>query len=76
MVLVRRGYEAFNAGDQSTLWKLLSPDVARHVPVASQLASEYKGIDSVLADYGKFAELTAGSLRAHLVDVFGDGRGT
>lgn len=75
MRLVRRGYEAFNTGDQATLRELLSPDVAQHVPGSSQLAGEYKGIDSVLAYYGKLAELTAGTLRADLVDVFGDGQG-
>jgi ketosteroid isomerase-like protein len=75
MALVRRGYEAFNTGDMAALRQLLSADVAQHVPGSSQIAGEYKGIDSVLGYYGKLAELTGGTFRADLVDLFGDGKG-
>jgi ketosteroid isomerase-like protein len=75
MMLVRRGYEAFNTGDITTLQEILSHDVAQHVPGKSQIAGEYKGIDAVLAYYGKLGELTDGTFRADLIDVFGDGRG-
>jgi ketosteroid isomerase-like protein len=75
MTLVRRGYDAFNAGDLATLREILSHDVAQHVPGTSQLAGEYKGIDAVLGYYGKLAELTGGTFRADLIDVFGDAQG-
>jgi ketosteroid isomerase-like protein len=75
MTLVRRGFEAFNSGDMATLREILSHDVAQHVPGASQLAGAYKGIDSVLSYYGKLADLTDGTFRAQLIDVFGDGQG-
>lgn len=73
--LVRKGYNAFNTGDIPTLTTLLSHDVIQHVPGESALSGDYKGIDSVLAYYGKLAEETNGTFRAHLVDVHGDGHG-
>ena len=75
MTLVRRGYQAFNTGDMATLRDLLSPDVAQHVPGSSLISGEYKGIDAVLGYYGKLAELSGGTFRADLIDVFGDGKG-
>jgi ketosteroid isomerase-like protein len=75
MTLVRRGYEAFNAGDMATLREIMSHDVVHHVPGHSQLAGAYKGIDAVLGYYGKLAELTDGNFRADLINVFGDGQG-
>ena len=73
--LVRKGYHAFNTGDLATLTNLMSHDVIQHVPGSSPLAGDYKGLDSVLSYYGKLAETTDGSFRAHLVDVHGDGHG-
>jgi len=73
--LVRRGYQAFNTGDVATLKGLFSHDVIQHVPGESPLAGDYKGADAVLSYYGKLAELTDGTFRAHLVDVHGDGHG-
>jgi ketosteroid isomerase-like protein len=75
MTLVRRGYEAFNSGDADTLRTILAHDVRQHVPGTSQVAGEYKGIDGVLAYYGKLAEMTGGHFRADLIDVLGDGHG-
>ncbi|MCW2523747.1 MAG: hypothetical protein JWO63_2082 [Frankiales bacterium] len=75
MTLVRRGYDAFNRGDADTLRTILTHDVGQHVPGNSQIAGEYKGIDAVLAYYGKLAELTDGQFRVDLIDVLGDGHG-
>ena len=73
MAVVRRGYAAFNSGDMTTLRELFSHDVAQHVPGKSQLAGAYKGVEAVLAYYGKLAELTGGHFRADLIDVHSDG---
>ena len=73
--LVRKGYQAFNTGDVATLMGLFSHDVIQHVPGEGPLAGDYKGADAVLGYYGKLAELTDGTFRAHLVDVHGDGHG-
>ncbi|MDQ1685426.1 MAG: hypothetical protein QOC82_2163 [Frankiaceae bacterium] len=72
---VRRGYAAFNSGDVATLSSLLAKDVVHRVPGASALAGDHKGIDAVLSMYGQLAELTDGTVQAHLVDVHSDGHG-
>jgi ketosteroid isomerase-like protein len=73
--LVRKGYEAFNAGDVETLVTLFSHDVLQHVPGASVIAGDYKGIEAVLGYYGKLGELTDGTFRADLIETHGDGHG-
>jgi ketosteroid isomerase-like protein len=73
--LVRRGYEAFNTGDMVTLTTLMAKDVVQRVPGTSVVAGDHKGIESVLAMYGQLAELTDGTVRAHLTDVHSDGHG-
>lgn len=75
MAMVRRGYGAFNSGDVDTLRSLMSRDVVQHVPGSSELAGAYKGIDSVLAYYGKLGELTGGTFRADLIETHGDRQG-
>jgi ketosteroid isomerase-like protein len=73
--LVRKGYNAFNAGDIATLTTLFSHDVIQHVPGDSPVAGDYKGVEAVLTYYGKLAALSDGTFRAHLVEVHGDGHG-
>ena len=75
MASVKRGYTAFNAGDTDTLRGLFTRDVVQHVPGNGPLAGTYKGVDAVLGYYARLGELTAGSFRANLVEVHGDGQG-
>ncbi|MDQ1720733.1 MAG: hypothetical protein QOI26_467 [Pseudonocardiales bacterium] len=75
MALVRRGYAAFNSQDVDTLRSIFAADVVQHVPGHGPLAGTYKGADAVLGYYGKLAEMTDGTFRAHLIDVHGDGLG-
>lgn len=75
MQLVRRGYDAFNSGDVATLMELFAADVVQHVPGDGPMAGTYKGPEAVLGYYGRIAEMTGGTFRAHLVDVHGDGLG-
>jgi ketosteroid isomerase-like protein len=71
--LVRKGFNAFNTGDLTTLAAMFSKDVTQHVPGQGRFAGSHKGIDSVLDYYRQLAELTDGTVRAHLVDVHADG---
>jgi ketosteroid isomerase-like protein len=75
MTMVRRGFDAFNTGDMDALRTLMAHDVVQHVPGTSQVAGVYKGIDAVLGLYAKLFELTEGTLRCDLIDVFGDNQG-
>ena len=68
-VLVRRGYDALNAGDVATLLELLDEDIVEHQPGTNLLSGEYKGRDAVLGFYGRLAQETGGTFRAELERV-------
>jgi hypothetical protein len=71
--VVRRGYQAFSAGDMDTLRALMTPDVVQSVPGNNQTSGEHKGIDEVLGLYGRLFELSGGSLSVVLKTVTADG---
>jgi ketosteroid isomerase-like protein len=73
--LVRRGYDAFSAGDMDAMTELLTTDVAYHVPGSHPLAGHYKGREAVLQQYGRLAKETRGTMRVELEHLFADGRG-
>ena len=61
--VVRRGYEAFNAGDIKTLTELCHEEASWHTPGRSPMAGERRGRDAVLAHFGRYADGTAGTFR-------------
>jgi ketosteroid isomerase-like protein len=67
--LIRRGYEAFGAGDMETLSSLMADDVVHVVPGNSRLAGEHKGHEETLALYGQIFALSGGTYRADLQSV-------
>lgn len=71
--LVKKGYQAFSAGDMDTLRQIMTPDVVHTVPGTSQIAGEYKGIDNVLSHYGQLFELSGGTLTVDLKSVKAEG---
>jgi ketosteroid isomerase-like protein len=75
VLLVRRGYQAFNSADLATLSELIATDAMTHVPGHGALSGDYKGRDAILGYYGQLAEMTDGTFRADLIDAHGDGHG-
>ncbi|WP_282694670.1 nuclear transport factor 2 family protein [Streptomyces sp. CC208A] len=73
--LVRRGYEAFIAGDMDTVASLLTSDCTHHVPGESQMSGHFKGRDNVLAMYAQLFDKTNGTFRVELKGIYPDGRG-
>jgi ketosteroid isomerase-like protein len=67
--LLRRGYEAFAAGDMATLNELLSDDIVWHVPGKSPIAGDYKGKDQVFGFFGKIVEMTGGNFKNEIHDL-------
>src|ERR1700704_3268289 len=62
--LVRQGYKAFGEGDMDTLRSLFAPDAVHSATGNSPLAGDYKGVDDILAYYGKLFELSGGTFAA------------
>ena len=68
--IVRRGYEAFNAGDGPTLIELLHEDVVFYQPGSSPVSGEHRGRDDVLRYFGELGARSGGTFRAEIEKLF------
>jgi ketosteroid isomerase-like protein len=66
---IRRGYKAFGEGDMETFRSIYVPDVVQRQPGHNQTSGEYKGVDDVLAFYGRLFELSGGTISLDLKSV-------
>jgi ketosteroid isomerase-like protein len=69
--VVRRGYEAFNAGDLETLRDLFAEDAVWHAAGNGPLSGTKQGRDAVMAYFGELGARTQGSFQATVQDVVG-----
>ena len=69
VAIMRRAYEAFNAGDVETLTELFDESAVWHLPGRSSLANDYQGREATLAYFGRIGQETAGTFRAELEDL-------
>jgi uncharacterized protein len=70
--VVRRGYEAFAAGDVAAMTELLADDVVWHTPGRSSISGDQTGRDAVLQFFGKLAEDTGGTFKLDVHDIVGN----
>jgi len=68
--LIRTGYEAFSRGDIPTVLTLLAEDILWHVPGRGPLSRDYRGHAEVLAFFGRFMEMSNGTFRVRVEEVF------
>jgi uncharacterized protein len=73
--LVRRGYEAFNAGDMETLTELFDESASWHTPGQSPIAGDHEGRDAAFAQFGRYGGETGGTFQAELRHVLADDDG-
>jgi ketosteroid isomerase-like protein len=73
--LVRRGYEAFNAGDMETLKELFDESASWHTPGQSPIAGDHEGRDAAFAQFGRYGGETGGTFQAELRHVLADDDG-
>ena len=71
--VVRRAFEAFQAGDTAALMKAFAPDVHYRVPAAGKFTGDYRGVSAVMEFFGQVAHESEGSFRAALVDLAASG---
>ena len=76
VTLVKRGYEAFNSADVSTLTEIIADDAVQTMVGDNLVSGEFKGRDNILGMYGKLAELTDGTYKVEIEQTFTDGNGT
>jgi ketosteroid isomerase-like protein len=64
IALVRRGFEAFAAGDLQTLADLFDADARWHVVPLGLFAGDYRGRDQILGWFGQLQQETKGTFRS------------
>jgi ketosteroid isomerase-like protein len=69
--LLRRGYEAFIAGDMATLTELFAEDAVWHLPGNGALSGIKRGRDAVFGYFGELVGRSGGTLKITLHDVIG-----
>ncbi len=69
--LVRRGYEAFNAGDLPRLSEMFAEDAVWHVAGSGVLSGTKQGRDAILAYFGELGARTQGNFQANVEDIVG-----
>ena len=73
--IVKRGYEAFNAGDMDTLTELFDESAVWRVPGRSSVAGDHEGRDAAFAYFGRLGQETEGTFKAELRQVLADDEG-
>jgi len=69
VALIRRGYEAFNAGDMDTLRELFTEDAVWRVGGNGALSGVKQGRDAILAYLGELGSRSNGTVKVDLEDV-------
>ena len=69
--LVRRGYEAFNAGDMATLSEMFAEDAVWHVAGSGVLSGKKQGRDAILAYFGELGRAPRVDFQAKVEDIVG-----
>ncbi|MGN7200463.1 nuclear transport factor 2 family protein [Arthrobacter sp. SAFR-044] len=69
VALVRRGYDAFVAGDMDTLRELFTEDAIWHIGGTGGLSGDKKGVGEILAYFGELFSRSEGTLKLTLDDV-------
>lgn len=68
--LLRKGYDAFMAGDMETLKnEIFAPDIVWHTPGNNPTSGDRNGADSVLEVFAKYFELTDRTFRVEVHDL-------
>ena len=72
VAVMRRAYDAFNAGDMDTLVEVFDDSIVWHLPGHSSMAKDYEGRDATLAYFGQIAQESGGTFQAELQRLLSD----
>jgi uncharacterized protein len=62
--VIRKGYEAFGAGDMAALGDLFAPEAVWRAEPTGVLRGTYEGRDAIFAHFAQIGQETAGTFRA------------
>lgn len=69
--LIRRGYQAFDAGDMATLRELFAEDAVWYTAGNGVLSGAKQGREAIMAYFGELATRSKGSFKVTLQEVIG-----
>lgn len=69
--LVRRGYEAFSAGDLATLGEMFADDAVWHASGNGVLSGAKQGRDAILEYFGELGARSDGNLKVTVQEIIG-----
>jgi len=69
VALIRRGFEAFAAGDMAALTELFHADASWHSVPAGILSGSYRGRDAIFAFFGQTQQEAGGTFSATPLDM-------
>ena len=70
--ILKKGYDAFAAGDMDTIDALFADDIVWHAPGNNPVAGTFKGKKEVFALFGKLFELSGGTFKVDVHALFAD----
>lgn len=70
--VLKKAYDAFNAGDFDTLRGVFADGVVGHAPGKSPLSGDYKGVDEIFQLFTKLGELSGGTLKVEPHTILAD----
>ena len=69
--LITRGFDAFNAADMAALSELIDANAVQHMAGHNSVFSgDHVGRDNIFAMYGRLGEVSGGTFRAQLDNVW------
>src|SRR5436190_10765817 len=68
--IIRDGFDMFNRADIEGLTGLIAADAVQRMPGDNAVSGEHKGRDAILAMYGQLGEMTGGSFRAVIDQLY------
>jgi hypothetical protein len=67
--VVRRGYEAFQAGNAEELMKTMAPNAHYHLAPIGKFGGDYKGVKAIMEFFGEIARESGGTFRVTPVEM-------
>jgi ketosteroid isomerase-like protein len=71
--LVMQGYEAFGRGDVQGALAVFDENISWHIPGRGPLSRDYRGHAEVLGFFARFMELSGGTFRIQIDEIFAKG---
>jgi ketosteroid isomerase-like protein len=68
--ILKAAYAAFSVGDVPGVLALFDEQITFHVPGANLISGDYRGHQEVVGFFAKLAELSAGTVRIEVHEIF------